>query len=334
MVIERLSDITFTNWADVVPSSGVEAIFNTSLTNTLAGNDTITGISFGNRFSNSSYGIYNSSTLNTAEGNDIVMGVYNPTRYSSYGVYFGLLNNTENIILDNDDSPYLNNDGNIMLPYGYGIYNLSTLVTGEDDDIIRGTNTAEVEGIYDPMGLVGIYNLGTINTGNGTDSLISDGKFINLGDVLLGEGNDSIEVYTNLSTYAIENYTTIETGNGNDIITSYGFIYNEGTIDTGNGNDSIITNKGFWSDVNNLGSVLLGEGEDYIKGFGNGNFYGGDGNDTLELTSGSYTVWIGNTSATFTKGNQFMRTFEFEKFIAGGTTYDFISLTDGQTIVS
>jgi hypothetical protein len=42
MAIE-LSDIMFTNGADVVPPSGVEKIFNTSLANTLAGDDTING---------------------------------------------------------------------------------------------------------------------------------------------------------------------------------------------------------------------------------------------------------------------------------------------------
>jgi hypothetical protein len=38
------------------------------------------------------------------------------------------------------------------------------------------------------------------------------------------------------------------------------------------------------------GAWFLGEGEDYIKGFGSGDFYGGNGKDTLELTPGSYTV--------------------------------------------
>jgi hypothetical protein len=40
----ELSNLTFTNQADVVPMSGVEQILNTGIANTLAGNDTITGI--------------------------------------------------------------------------------------------------------------------------------------------------------------------------------------------------------------------------------------------------------------------------------------------------
>jgi hypothetical protein len=78
--------------------------------------------------------------------------------------------------------------------------------------------------------------------------------------------------------------------------------------------------------------VFLGEGEDYIKGYGSGEFSGGNGNDTLELTSGTYTIARWYTAVIFTKGNQFMITSEFEKLIAGSTTYDFTSLTKGQTI--
>jgi hypothetical protein len=47
--------------------------------------------------------------------------------------------------------------------------------------------------------------------------------------------------------------------------------------------------------------VFLGNGQDYLKGFGNGNFNGGNGQDTLELTSGSYTIEISGTTVNFTK---------------------------------
>jgi hypothetical protein len=79
--------------------------------------------------------------------------------------------------------------------------------------------------------------------------------------------------------------------------------------------------------------VFLGEGEDYIKGFGSGDFYGGNGNDILELTPGSYTVGRWGQRATFSKGSSLMLASEFEQLIAGGTTYNFTSLTAGQIIV-
>jgi hypothetical protein len=177
----------------------------------------------------------------------------------------------------------------------------------------------------------------------------------NSGGVFLGDGKGSIIAHIDFFSYAVENTNTIETGNGNDLIDITGVLDNRGIINTGNGddyiivngrvynnggsintgygNDSIIVNGGFESGLNNSGSVFLGEGEDYIKGFGRGDFYGGNGNDTLELTPGTYTVGIWDTSAIFTEGNQLMITSEFEQLIAGGTTYDFTSLTAGQIII-
>jgi hypothetical protein len=122
---------------------------------------------------------------------------------------------------------------------------------------------------------------------------------------------------------------TINTGDGNDTITSNNNIRNDGTINTGNGADFIIANGGF----SGMGSVFLGNGKDYLNGFGTGNFNGGNNQDTLELTSGTYTVGISGTTVSFTNGGVIMYTSEFEKLIAGSTTYDFTSLMDGQTIV-
>jgi hypothetical protein len=242
---------------------------------------------------------------------------------------------------------------------GVGLENSSgTIDTGNGNDIITGTGNQ-----------YGIRNSDTINTGNGADSLISNGKLSNNynGGVFLGEGNDSIIANPDLRNRAIENFNFIGTGDGNDIITSTGVIYNQGVIETGNGddsiivdggvdengtrygiynnggainmgdgNDSIIANEGFESGSNSSGAWFLGEGDDYIKGYGSGDFYGGNGNDTLELTPGTYTVGIwgeGGESPIFTKGNQLMITSEFEKLKAGSTIYDFSSLTAGQIIV-
>jgi len=219
----------------------------------------------------------------------------------------------------------------------WGIYNYSgnTIDTGDGNDIITGMGNE-----------YGIFNIGTINTGNGADSIIADGDLNDLynngGVINMGDGNDSIMVEGTGTEYGIyNNGGVINMGDGNDSImveetgTGYG-IYNSGVINMGDGNDSIIANEGFESGFNSSSSVFLGEGEDYIKSFGSGNFYGGNGNDTLELTSGTYTVGIwgeGGESPIFTKGHQLMITSEFEKLIAGGTIYDFTSLTAGQIIV-
>jgi hypothetical protein len=241
-----------------------------------------------------------------------------------------------------------------------GISNSGTINTGNDDDII--TSTVVDYGEYLISGN-SISNNGTIDTGNGQDSIISHGGFTNKGNVFLGDGNDSLISDTDFLNRALENFNFIGTGDGNDIITNTGVIYNEGVINTGkgddsiivngtgtgygiynnggainmgDGNDSIIANEGFESGPNSSGSVFLGEGEDYIKGFGSGDFYGGNGNDILELTPGTYTVGIwgeGGESPIFTKGDQLMITSEFEKLKAGSTIYDFTSLTAGQIII-
>jgi hypothetical protein len=238
------------------------------------------------------------------------------------------------------------------------MYNSGSIDTSDGNDIIAGIGKS-----------IGILNVGIINSGNGEDSIISQGNLINRGGVFLGDGNDSISVDRYYAPYydVVENFNFIGTGDGNDTITSTGIVDNQGVIETGNGddsiivdidtegtgiryginnnggvinmgdgNDSIIANQGFDSDENSSGSVFLGEGEDYIKSFGSGDFYGGNGNDTLELTPGSYTVGIwgeGGESVIFTKGNSLMITSEFEQLIAGGTTYDFTSLTAGQIII-
>jgi hypothetical protein len=295
-----------------------KGIYNSGILNAGGGDDRITGLAGSGVGVGGEYGLVNEGTLNTEDGNDII---------TADGLYRGLINDR------------------------------ATLNTGEGNDTItaRGSWSA-----------ISNWTSSTINTGNGEDSIISEGTFLNSGEVFLGHGNDSI-TSTNYYQRGLVNYTFIGTGDGDDIITSNGVIYNEGIINTGNGedsiivdgyideitgnlcsiynnggnintgdgNDSIITTAGFQSGENSSGSVFLGEGEDYIKGFGSGDFYGGNGNDTLELTPGTYTVGIwgeGGESPIFTKGNQLMITSEFETLIAGGITYNFASLTAGQII--
>jgi hypothetical protein len=407
MVIE-LSNLTFTDQADVVPVSGVEEISNTDLANTLAGNDRITGTGkiFTPVYSNNSLfinisGLYNNGTLNTANGNDTITGIVKDDVYL-YASHAGIFNYGTNGTIDTGDG----NDiitGIFQTP-GFntynsdnaGIYNLSaTINTGDGNDIITGS----VEEIITDKSQVsaGIrIEYGTIDTGNGNDTItgtgINDlGIAINYGtfdtgkgnDIITGigrsginnfmatfntgDGNDIITGSTNeLYGWGIRNSGSMDTGNGNDIITGTNIIgggvgiwneesgnidtgdgndiitaisqaglYNFGSINTGNGTDSIILDG-----YNQIGSVFLGDGKDYFKGFGSGVLKGGNGKDTLELTSGSgsYAVRISGTTVNFSQLNSvgindILITSEFEKLIAGTTIYDFTSLTDGQIII-
>jgi len=321
-------------------------LVNEGTLNAGEGNDVIFGS--GSFIRNGYYkGIYNSGTLNAGEGDDRITGLAGSN--GSYGGEYGLVNegtlNTE--------------DGNDIIT-AFGLYK-GIINDGATLDMGEGNDTITASGISSRNG-------STINTGNGEDSLISQGTFFNSGGVFLGQGNDSITITSadydgldalinynfigtedgddiiTITSSAIYNHGVIETGNGDDSIivdgfngngTPYGIYNNGGAINMGDGNDSIIANEGFESGSNSSGAWFLGEGEDYIKGFGNGDFYGGNGNDTLELTPGTYTVGIwgeGGESPIFTKGNQLMITSEFETLIAGGITYNFASLTAGQII--
>ena len=99
--------------------------------------------------------------------------------------------------------------------------------------------------------------------------------------------------------------------------------YNDGTINLGDGNDSITAINGF----SGSGYVLLGAGNDVVSGFGTGYFVGGDGVDTLKLSSGSYT--LGSTTVnnenfvTVTQGATTMNVFGFTNLIVGNQSYSF-----------
>jgi hypothetical protein len=325
MAIE-LSYEWFNNGDDIVPRySAEEVIRNTGVANTLAGDDRITGVGPGMRFSISDSGIYNSGTILMERGNDMITGIYDDTEYYLHNVnYVSPPNHGRSPYRDDrGDFYYYPEDPNGPIPlpvYNYGIYNSSIIDTGEGNDTITGSNTSnrgngigfigldsqDNIAIYNPDN-IGIYNGGNIYTRGGNDSIISQGKFINSGNVFLG--------------------------NDDDAITSYGVIYNDGEINTGPGNDSIIADT-FYAGFDGLGSVSLEDGNDYVRGFGNGNFNGSQGVDTLQLTSGgSYTV-VGKsgTAVSFTMGNKVMNTSDFEIFIAGGTLYNLTDLTNGDII--
>jgi hypothetical protein len=391
MAIE-LSNLTFTEQDDIVPVSGVEAILNTGMANTLTGTwTTISGGFILNPGYTGIFGFYNPGRLNTADGNDIITG-FIPNQ--NVGGFFTVALYNEGGTIDTGNGNDIiagryGGDDNVDPNVGYGIHSQGTINTGDGDDLITGTaprngggidfnagdiitgngndiingiggiglsnnndsniNTGNGDDIITGIGMAGLQNnYATITTDNGNDIITgagtSDRGILNLsfttkgilrirGVINTGDGNDVI-TGTSRDNNGIDNqnrFSIIDTGDGNDVITGIGSIgiYNDGTINTGNGEDSIITDGGF----DGTGSVFLENGKDYLKGFGSGNFNGGNGKDTLELTSGSYTVGISGTAVNFTNGSTIMNTSEFEKLIAGHTTYDFNNLTNGQTIV-
>lgn len=91
----------------------------------------------------------------------------------------------------------------------------------------------------------------------------------------------------------------INTGRGNDTITGSS-IANSGTIKTGAGKDVIDALKGGFRGIGDpdfdgpIGKAYLGKGNDTLKGFGQGIFYGGKGEDRICFGKGTYEI-IGTT---------------------------------------
>jgi hypothetical protein len=285
-----------------------------STINTGDGSDTITGTT------RDYVGIYldGTSSLDTGGGNDIISGT---------SPLYGIFNYFDAFINTGEGNDIITGNGS---QYGFAFANFGFIDTGAGNDVITGNNIDEADGILD-------------NTGTG---LLNGGEFD--GFMYTGDGNDTVTgIATAATGIGLSNgYTyTIDTGNGNDFIIGSGNgvgILNMGTINTGNGNDSIIANGGF--DLNIYGGeggkVFLGNDQDYLEGFGNGSFNGGNGQDTLKLTPGSYTVEISAETVNFTQPSSspwsnrrvVMITSEFEQLIAGNTIYNFASLTNDQII--
>ncbi|MEG4010234.1 hypothetical protein QUA41_29765 [Microcoleus sp. Pol11C1] len=357
MAIE-LSNLTFTNGADIVPASGVQQILNTGVANTLGGDDSITGDPINilsevlNGTSEHLHGIYNSGTLHTDDGNDIIAGI--GRKYDLFAGT-GIYNTTGTIETGNG------NDRITGLSASRGIQSLSgTINTGDDDDTITGAATSLDGGSEVGVGIFTSHS--TLDTGKGNDvitgtaldSAYADGIDNFLSTFTTGDGNDIIIGNTKGGSVGIRNRGSIDTGNGNDRITgtntgsrSYYFgsgIYNYEEITTGEGED-IITGTSDVDGIVNDGSINTGNGADSIVGRGgffdenNGLYYGGgiknrgtintgNGNDSLIADGGfdgSGNVFLGN-------GKDYLKGFGSGNF-DGGNGKDTLELTSGSYTV-
>ncbi|MBD2473094.1 hypothetical protein [Nostoc sp. FACHB-145] len=209
--------------------------------------------------------------------------------------------------------------------------------TGSGDDIITGTGGEFGIVNFSLSKLDGtILRQGIIDTGAGNDTITGTGNsgIGNGGIINTGTGNDTI-IGTGSSS-GISNSGIINTGTGNDTITatgSFSRIDNSGTIRTEAGNDIVDALTGGF--VGN-GSILVGDGNDIVKGFGSGLFDGGNGKDQLLFDSGTYTLsGSANSSGFYTisYGATDMLVQNFELISSANhpaTAFDFNSVI-GQT---
>jgi hypothetical protein len=272
----------------------------------------------------SAFGIYNAGSIDMGAGNDKITSSATATSDNNsyggaaYAIANGLFNSVNALIVtgygkDNISGNAIATDSSSVpgIFIATGIDNSGEIITGRDDDTISGSATTLV-GIGSSSESIGISNNGSIDAGNGNDIITGNATAVGAGAFVYG-------------------------------------IYGTGTIQMGNGNDTLIassTLNGVLQKVN-LGDGLtidMGNGNDYVKGFGQATVNGGEGwngnkgGDTLDLSYGfnrSDLVVSGvnpndpNEAANFTFGGITMTTTGFEKFIFADTTFIYDTLTNG-----
>lgn len=199
-------------------------------------------------------------TINTLSGNDTIYGNLIAGSGSAGNPIAGVFikNGTTLNMGFGDDR--ITGYGPLSNSYEYGIRNEGAVDTGYGNDILEGT------------GNDGVFNSGVIRMGDGNDSLLGNGvslDIVNRGSIYMGAGRDLITGLGPTST-----------------------IFNSGVIDTGDGNDTVdALTGGFQTDAPATATILLGRGNDVLKGFGaNQTFNGGAGIDGLVFLDGTYKV--------------------------------------------
>ncbi len=343
---------------DTISGSGTSGLNNlaTGSISGGAGNDSIKGTATA-----AGTGLYNDGVIDGGEGDNSIEGSFGDNglynggvitngtgndRIAGDGNLYGIRNNGSIDSGDGNNS-FIGSAG----ASGSGIENNGTITGGSLDDILTATG-----------GFSGIDNRLLISTGNGNDTIsgISAGAngigIRNSGTISGGQGDDILSGAVTTATFGnyrgISNSGLLEGGAGNDTImgsvTTGDGIYNTGTITGGDGDDVIIGSKSgaVASAINNTGlistdagddiidalqggfiggtgTIDLGDGNDTLKGFGNGTFIGGAGTDYLVFGAGTGTYDVDTTLGTITKSGVTMNVNLFDQIsFDGGTSFN------------
>lgn len=203
----------------------------------------------------------------------------------------------------------------------------SFIFTGNGDDVVSGSG-----------GYYGILVMGAdANIQRGYSAIYTDNEQYN------DSGADTVSGSGTTWGIAVGAGSEIITGQGPDTVTGQGAsdptgagIFVEGRIDTWQGDDRVSANKIWVTSVGQInmgdgndtitatnqigfygeGYYILGSGNNLVKGFGSGTFYGStniNDIDTLRLPSGVYSVSGGTGYAFITLGSVTMNLINFDK---------------------
>lgn len=191
--------------------------------------------------------------------------------------------------------------------------------------------------------------LATIDLGDGNDTVTGIGESVG-GFQAVGIGLQFSKLISNSGNNAIQGagfggvvtagivvdaFSHIKLGDGSDSLTGsavLGFfnagIQNDGLIQLGRGSDLIDASIGGFA---GLGETQLGGGDDEIRGFGTGQFFGGGGTDTISLGEGIYDF----DSSAGTLTSEFGTTMNLRNIeeIKGFNDMQSEALVDGQFVI-
>ena len=176
---------------------------------------------------------------------------------------------------------------------------------------------------------------GYIHTGDHNDIIDVKSRTIGIDNTrgYIGTGNHDDKIIVASNDLAIQNTGgLIDTGSGNDHISvealnsAIPFSIVGGKVSMGPGNDKFLASK-----LAGNVEISLGDGHDYVEGFGAATLLGGNGFDALGLRRWNYndfdSIKIAGQNVYFSLDGQRLRADSFEQFtFANGATYSFDNL--------
>lgn len=254
-----------------------------------------------------------SDVIYAGDGNDIVSGVGGID-----SIYGGL--GDDSLTLQLGGGRLEGGDGNDTLIAGTsGMIGNVTLIGGDGNDSITGGSHAVLVDGGIGNDTISLRSSATVYAGDGNDTVTASSA--GAPSIDLGNGNDYLAVSSGVTAF------TVTGGAGNDTINVSSLSSAPGLISGGTGDDSVRAGLGNDTIYTGTGTDLVSgnDGDDKIYVQGSGTIFGGEGNDTINLsgTSSSNTLMIsgGNGADSFEGATDANVTFRYFEPMEGGDVF-------------
>ncbi len=280
------------------------------------------------------FGLHNFGHIKTQSGSDTIVGTGSLDGNQSDNLW-GIKNHGR--IDTGDENDRINGNGKLAGICNQALFNTDKYVLAhEQSTISMGNGDDQLTGHSE---LVGIDNKGRIEMGHGNNILVGDGGIVGIQNhylISFGNGDDQLGgKSSSLQGTAFHNNYLIDTHGGNDIVVAVnGQFVNNGSIKLGEGDDIVAAHNS--AGFKGTGTINLEDGNDILTGFGNGEFLGGSGTDTLLLPEGSYHI----AGSVVTDNFQVMTVNGFERLGGISATtgleanHPFVAFADGVLTVN